>query len=405
MGKTTVRQTGTAGRKGDEVRSDAWVAFESRESGGIDVDLESRVEAYYGESIRDRASAMIAAAGIEHARIEIRDAGALPFVLAARMEIALIRAGLSPAADLRPEATAPERAPSERFRVRRSRLYLPGNEPKYFINAGLHEPDGIILDLEDSVHPDEKDAARVLVRNALRTVDFHRAERMVRINQLPLGLEDLEAVVPERPDLILIPKVERADDVREVDAAISRLTGRDGESPWLMPILESALGVEASFEIARSSARIAALTLGLEDYAADLGVPKSVEGEESFYARMRVVNAAHAAGVQAIDSVYGQVDDIDGLARWGRRSRRLGFTGMGCLHPRQIEVIHEAYNPSATEIAKALGIVAAFEKAQAAGLGVVSLGSKMIDPPVIEQARRLVEQARELDLLDRMDEA
>jgi len=405
MGKTTVRQTGKAGRKGDDVRSDVWVAFERRESGGIDVDLESRVEAYYGESIRDGASAMVAAAGIEHARVEIRDAGALPFVLAARLETALLRAGVSPVADLRPDATAPERTPSARFRVRRSRLYLPGNEPKYFISAGLHEPDGIILDLEDSVHPDEKDAARILVRNTLRTVDFHGAERMVRINQLPLGLEDLEAVVPERPDLILIPKVERADEVREADAAISRITGRDGEGPWLMPILESALGIEVSFEIARSSARIAALTLGLEDLAADIGVPKSAEGDESLYARMRVVNAAHAAGVQAIDSVYGQVDDIDGLDRWGRSSRRLGFTGMGCLHPRQIEVIHEAYNPSTAEIAKALKIVAAFEKAQAAGLGVVSLGSKMIDPPVIEQARRLVEQARELNLLDGKDEA
>jgi len=159
------------------------------------------------------------------------------------------------------------------------------------------------------------------------------------------------------------------------------------------------------YEIARAGERIVALTIGLEDYSADLGVPRSAEGEESAWARARLVNAARAAGLQAIDSVYGQVDDIDGLDRWGRRSRRLGFTGMGCLHPRQIEVIHEAYNPSPAEIAKALRIVAAFEKAQSAGLGVVSLGSKMIDPPVIEQARRLVEQARELNLLDGKDEA
>jgi citrate lyase subunit beta/citryl-CoA lyase len=162
-----------------------------------------------------------------------------------------------------------------------------------------------------------------------------------------------------------------------------------------MPILESALGIEHAFEIAAASDRVAALTLGLEDYAADIGVPRSAEGDESLYARTRTVNAARAAGVQAIDSVFGQIDDVEGLRRWCERSRRLGFVGMGCLHPRQIEIIHAAYAPTAAEIEKALKIVDAFERAQAAGLGVVSLGSKMIDPPVILQAQRIVRQARE----------
>jgi citrate lyase subunit beta/citryl-CoA lyase len=237
------------------------------------------------------------------------------------------------------------------------------------------------------------------VRNALRCVDFGAAERMVRINQLPLGLDDLAAVAPERPDLILIPKVETADQVREADALIDRIGANDAGGPWLMPILESALGIERAFEIARSCDRIAALTLGLEDYAADLGVPKSADGDESLYARTRVVNAARAAGVQPIDSVYGQVDDLEGLGRWGERSRRLGFVGMGCLHPRQIQPIHDAYNPTGAEIERARRIVAAFEQARAAGLGVVSLGSKMIDAPVIEQSRRLVAQARAAGLL------
>jgi len=206
-------------------------------------------------------------------------------------------------------------------------------------------------------------------------------------------------MVPEQPELILVPKVERAEQIREVDEAIGGLVGSGGRPLWLMPILESALGIENAFEIATASKRIVALTIGLEDYAADLGVPRSADGEESEYARRRLANAAKAARVQAIDSVYSQVDDIEGLRRWGEGSRRLGFEGMGCLHPRQIGPIHQAFNPSATQIERALKVVAAFEKAQSAGLGVVSLGSKMIDPPVVQQSLRLVEQARALGLV------
>ncbi|MGB5813630.1 MAG: aldolase/citrate lyase family protein, partial [Thermoanaerobaculia bacterium] len=270
---------------------------------------------------------------------------------------------------------------------------------KFFINAGLHGPDAIILDLEDSVAAEAKMDARLLVRNALRVVDFHGAERMVRINQLPLGFEDLAEIVPQHPELILIPKVERPDQVREVDAIIAEALGGSERPLWLMPILESALGIEHAFDIARASDRVAALTIGLEDYSADIGVPRSADGIESNYARRRTVNAAKAARVQAIDSVYSDVDNVEGLEQWCLDSKRIGFEGMGCLHPRQIEVIHEAYNPTTPEIDKALRIVAAFEKAEAEGLAVVSLGSKMIDPPVVKQAQRLVEQARKLGIL------
>jgi citrate lyase subunit beta/citryl-CoA lyase len=292
-------------------------------------------------------------------------------------------------------------AASARDRLRRSRLYLPGNEPKFMVNAGLHEPDGIILDLEDSVHAAEKDAARLLVRNALATIDFGAAERMVRINPLPLGLEDLEAVAPVGPDLILLPKTESADEVLEVGRALDRITaGLAAARPiWIMPILESALGIENAFSIAAASKRVCALTVGLEDFTADLGVVKTPEGSESLYARQRLVIAAQAAGVEAIDSVYGDVADVEGLRRWAERSRAMGFTGMGCVHPRQIPVIHQAFAPSAAEVERALKIEAAFEDAQARGLGVVSLGSKMIDPPVVERARKLVAQARAMGLV------
>lgn len=390
---------GEAGRAGSDVRSDLHVAFEERTAGGIEIDLQSRVDLYYGSQIRQQGRDVLQALGVEHAYVVITDEGALPFVIAARIEAAVRRAGLGKNKSALPEAV-PLPEPSAKDRLRRSRLYLPGNEPKYFINAGLHAPDAIILDLEDSVHYAEKDTARRLVRNALRAVDFGAAERMVRINQLPLGLADLEDIVPQAPDVILIPKVETPDQVSDIVGAIDCISGRDGiKRPiWLMPILESALGIENAFAIASASDRIAAITIGLEDYTADLDVAKTKGGPESLYARMRLVNAAHAAHVQAIDSVYGDVTDSEGLLRWGEASRAMGFEGMGCIHPMQIEVIHRAFAPTMSELEKSAAIVAAYEEAQRRGLGVVSLGSKMIDAPVVQRALRLMARAKQMGM-------
>jgi len=390
---------GEAGRAGGDVRSDLHVGFEERVSGGIEVDLRSRVDLYYGDRIRRQVCEVLEALGIANGHIDIVDEGALPFVIAARVETAVRRAGLAAGKNAQPEALPPP-PPSTKDRLRRSRLYLPGNEPKYFINAALHGPDAVILDLEDSVHFAEKDAARLLVRNALRAVDFGAAERMVRINQLPLGLADLEEIVQQAPDLILIPKVESPGQISDVVGAIESIANRRPiDRPiWLMPILESAHGIENAFAIATASDRIAALTIGLEDYTADLGVPKTAAGTESLYARMRVANAAHAAHVQAIDSVFGDVANSEGLLRWGEASRAMGFEGMGCIHPVQIDILHRAFAPTTSELEKALKIVAAYEEAQAQGLGVVSLGSKMIDAPVVQRALKLVARARQMGL-------
>ena len=401
MTVATETRAGEAGHWGAEIRSDLHVRIEPRSRGGIDIDLESRVKPYYGDSIRRQAEEVLEALGVRHAKVQIHDEGALPFVIAARIEAAVRRVGLGEGTRVLPDRIAlPE--PSPRDRVRRSRLYVPGSEPKYFINAALHGADAIILDLEDSVHASEKDAARLLVRNALRAVDFLECERMVRINQLPLGLEDLDEIVPESPDLILIPKVEHAAQVVEAARRIERTQNDYGisRSIWLMPILESALGIENAFAIVKASDQIVALTIGLEDYTADLGVVKTSTGAESLYARQRVVNAAHAAGVQAIDSVFGDVGDMDGLRAWGLNSRALGFEGMGCVHPLQIAVIHDAFAPTAAEIEKAQKIVAAYNEAQEKGLGVVSLGSKMIDPPVVQRALKLMARARAMGIVD-----
>jgi citrate lyase subunit beta / citryl-CoA lyase len=395
----TSLKSGEAGRAGSDVRSDLHVSFEERASGGIEINLQSSVALYYGDAIRQQARDVLRALDVEHAYVEIVDEGALPFVIAARIEAAVRRAGLRQGKSAMPEAL-PLPLPSARDRLRRSRLYLPGNEPKYFVNSGLHAPDAIILDLEDSVHHAEKDVARLLVRNALRAVDFGAAERMVRINQLPLGLADLEEIVPQSPDLILIPKAETTEQVSDVVGAVDLIAKRAGISRpiWLMPILESALGIENAFAIATASDYVAGITTGLEDYTADLGVVKTPEGKESLYARQRVVNAAHAAHVQAIDSVYSDVADPDGLLRWGEASRTMGFEGMGCLHPIQIETIHRAFAPTPSELEKASAIVAAYEEAQAHGLGVVSIGSKMIDAPVVQRALKLVARARQMGI-------
>jgi len=390
---------GEAGHWGKEVRSDLHVAIEPRDSGGLEVGLESRVAPYYGEAILGQVRQVLETLGVKNAKVAIHDEGALPYVIAARIETAVRRAGLSTSQKALPDK-APLPDPSAKDRLRRSRLYLPGTEPKYSINAGLHGPDAVILDLEDSVHYAEKDAARILVRNTLRAVNFGACERMVRINQLPLGLEDLAEVVPEVPDLILIPKVEHSGQVAQVDRMISELRVRHeiNRPIWLMPILESGQGIENAAAIAAATEDVVALAIGLEDYTADLGVAKTAEGRESLYARTRLVNAARAAGVQAIDSVFGDVADMDGLRLWAENSRALGFEGMGCIHPAQISVIHAAFAPSPTEIEKAQRIVGAFEEAQQSGVGVVSLGSKMIDPPVVQRALKLVARAKAMGL-------
>ncbi|MFQ5591902.1 MAG: aldolase/citrate lyase family protein [Phycisphaerae bacterium] len=384
-----------AGRRGDDIRSDCWVRITLVDTGAVEVSVKTKVESMYGDSIRRLVADELASLGIQSARVEIEDTGALPFVIMARVETAARRLGLDVGEGYLPEAAPGMQQSSARGRLRRSRLYLPGNEPKFMLNAALHAPDGIILDLEDSVAPSEKDAARVLARNALRVLDLHRVERMVRINQGHLGLTDLDFVVAQSVHVVLIPKVESADQVRRVDARVKEILARQGmeHTVFLMPIVESALGAMRAYEIATASESVVALTIGLEDYTADIGAARTVEGKESLWARSQVLNAARAAGVQPIDSVFADVADMDSLRASVLEAKALGFEGKGCIHPRQIAVIHEAFTPNEQELAKARRIVEAFHEAQARGLTVVSLGTKMIDPPVVKRAERLVRLA------------
>ena len=389
-----------AGNTGPKVRSDCEVTLELKSEGGIIIELESKVKVLYGESIKSLAASVLGFFGIKSALVRINDSGALPFVISARLEAALKQL-ITTDLDYLPDIIPENRYSTDRDRFRFSRLYLPGNTPGLMINAGLHSAEGIILDLEDSVAPEKKDEARILVRNALRQVNFFGAEKMVRINQGKRGLEDLGYVIPHNVNLILIPKCESADFVRSVDSEIVSLSQRNklNNRIFLMPVVESALGIENSFEIARSCENVVAMAIGLEDYTADLGVPRTAEGNESFYARTRIVVAAKAAGIQPIDSVFSDVGDIEGLRQNVKVSKALGFEGMGCIHPRQIQVIRQGFAPDAEEIDKSRKIMFAFEAARLKGLGVVALGTKMIDPPVVARAKKTLDLAVRLGLL------
>ena len=392
-----MKTTAITGNTGDRIRSDCQVQLRLQSAGGIQIRLQSKVERMFGEQVRRQAAEVLEVLGVGHARLEIEDSGALPFVIGARIEAA-VRQLKDTERRWIPPLLEQNRLESSRERFRHSRLYLPGNTPSMMLNAGLHHPHGIILDLEDSVAPGKKEEARILVRNALCQVDFYGAERMLRINQLPAGMGDLEEVVPFYPHLVLLPKCEHSFQVQEVAERIRSILHNHGQEReiFLMPIIESALGVEHAFEIASASPSVVAMAIGLEDYTADLGVQRSATGEESLYARTRMVNACKAAGIQPIDSVYSDVANMEGLRENVEASRSLGFEGMGCIHPRQVPVIHEAFTPAEEEIEKAARIVEAYEEAEASGSGVVALGSKMIDPPVVKRAQRILDLASKL---------
>lgn len=396
-----MNKTGFAGNRGDKDRSDCFVELELASSGGIRVALKSKVKFLYGDSIEALCNEVLAFFDVKHAVVTLEDKGALPFVIAARLEAAIKRV-IRTEKEFLPALLTENQYETARDRHRFSRLYLPGNTPSLMINAGIHKPDAVILDLEDAVSVDRKSEARFLVRNTLRALDFMGAERMVRINQLPGGLNDLDYIIPHHVNVVLIPKCEKAHQIHEVNNHILAIHNRLKVRPtvWLMPIVESALGIVNVFQIAGAADNVVAVAIGLEDYTADLGVNRTAEGMESLFARSMVVNACKAAGVQPIDSVFSDVGDMEGLQKNVMQSKALGFEGMGCIHPRQIKIIRDGFAPVDQEIDKAKKIVCAFDEATRKGLGVVSLGTKMIDAPVVKRAQRTIDLAISLGKLD-----
>jgi len=391
----SAKENSTQAKQNINMRSDCCFEIKLKKSGGIKIVFTSQAASLYLESNEKLIKEMCGFFSIKNAEILFEDKGALPFVIAARFEAAVNKLFPQNEKEFLPPFNNKCLYNSSKNRLRRSRLYLPGNEPKFFINAGLYKPDGIILDLEDSVSYNEKTSAQLLVRNALRAVDFYGSERMVRINQLPEGLKDLKYIVTNNVHVILIPKCENGQQVIDVENEVNRIKEEKnvGNEIYFMPIIESALGIINSYEIATSSDKICALTIGLEDYTADIGVQRTVEGKESLFARSMIINAAKAASVQAIDTVYSDIEDMEGLRQNILEAKSLGFEGKGCIHPRQIPIVHEGFAPTPEELDKAKKIVTAYRDAQKRGLGVVSLGSKMIDAPVVKRAQRTIQLA------------
>ena len=391
----------SAGNNGEKDRSDCFVTIELTNSGGIQIELVSKVKVLFGPSIIVLAKQVLVFFEIENVVVRIDDKGALPFVLTARLEAA-IKQLLPSKKEFLPEMMPENNYSTTSDRRRISRLYLPGNTPSLMINAGIHRPDGVILDLEDAVGVAKKPEARYLVRNVLRSIDFMGTERMVRINQIPMGLEDLDYIIPHNVNLILLPKCESAEQIKLVNERII-IIQKEHEiynEVWLMPILESALGIMNAMEISNAAPNVVAMAIGLEDYTADIGTQRTKEGIESLFARCQLVNACKARGIQAIDSVFSDISNMEALKENVLNSKALGFDGMGCIHPRQIKVIHENYAPNETEIENAKKIIIAYIIAKEQGSAVVSLGNKMIDAPVVKRANRIIDAAVSMGKLD-----
>lgn len=280
----------------------------------------------------------------------------------------------------------------------RTLAFLPGNTPNMLINGDTLGADALILDLEDAVSPAEKDSARILVRNFLKNQKERKQIYIVRINATDTEYwkDDLTTILPVKPDYIMPTKVSGAIMLAEIFAYIEELEavfGLEKNSVKLMPLLETALGIEHAFEIAAFSERIAGFALGAEDLTADLQCKRTKEGQEISYARMRVVCAARAAGIEVFDTPFTDVDDVEGLCIDAQKAKNLGFTGKLVISPRHIDYVNDIFSPSEDEIEYARAVLNVIQEAKAQGKGVVSFRGKMIDAPIVARAKQVCEAA------------
>ena len=360
----------------------------------LEVKVQTSSEDLFGTGLKVVVEETVSALGSPKVRVDVEEHGALDYVIRARVEAALRRV-LPELAVWRKEI---ERGRTGRDRLRRTRLYAPGNNPRLLVGIELHGADCVLLDLEDSVPPAEKSAARILVKHLLASVDF--PEVWVRINPLSTyGRDDLAEVMLARPHGICLPKAESADDVKELSEELARLEHENGIDPgstFIMPIIETGKGVLHAEEIASADERVVIMAFGAEDYTRDVGARRTRDA--LLYARSRIVAACAAAGIQASDTVYADVDDEEGLIDETKHIRDLGFVGKGAINPRQIEPIHGVFRPTDEEVEQARKIISVAREAEEKGIGAVAIGGKMIDRPVLERAKRTV------DLADRLQE-
>lgn len=286
-------------------------------------------------------------------------------------------------------------------------MFVPGNNPGMMQDAFIYGPDSIMLDLEDSVTMAEKDAARLLVHNALKTIDYGNTEMVVRINPLntAYGKKDVEAVVKAGVHVIRMPKTETAEEVREVEREIERVEKEIGclGRTKIMAAIESTLGIVNAYEIAVASERMMGIALGAEDYCANLKTQRSPEGTELLFARQQIVVAARAAGIDALDTVYSNLNDMETFRKEVGLIKQLGFDGKSIINPRQIEIVNEVFAPTEKAIEKAKTIIAAIKEAEKRGSGVIAVNGKMVDRPVVIRAQRTIDLALASGIISKED--
>lgn len=284
------------------------------------------------------------------------------------------------------------------MKLRRSMLFVPGSNAAMLSNSFIYKPDAIMFDLEDAVALKEKDSARMLVAHALKNPFYQDIETVVRVNPLDsaFGLADLNAVVRAGVDVVRLPKTDTAQDVVDMDNAITEIEkqcGRIVGSTKLLAAIESPLGVTQANDIAKASSRLIGIALGAEDYVRNLKTERSPDGVELLFARCAILQAARAAGIMAFDTVFSNADDEEGFLREASLIKQLGFDGKSLINPRQIELIHNLYAPSQKDVDFAKRVISAAEQAEKEGLGVVSLNGKMVDSPIIERAKLVLQRA------------
>lgn len=281
---------------------------------------------------------------------------------------------------------------------------MPGNNPGMLQTADSFGADSVIFDLEDAVALTEKDAARILVKEAMKTMSYGNTEVVIRINPLssPFAMKDIDEMARMKPNAILLPKA-TPEDITILEKELDRIEKEEGIENGTIKVhalVETAYGVENVYETIKVSKRLEAVLLGGEDLAADLSVKRTKESDELFYARTKIINACKAMKKDAIDTPFTDTNDYQGLENDSRKAKMLGFSGKLAINPRQIDTIHEVYSPTRAEINHALRVMAAKEQAEKDGLGVFSLDGKMVDLPIINRAIQTLEIADMIGLLD-----
>ena len=286
--------------------------------------------------------------------------------------------------------------------VRRTLLFIPGNNPAMMINAPILGADTIIFDIEDAVAIADKDAARILIRNTIQTLDFGKVEVAVRINDISTQYwqDDLRTVVPVKPSFLQLPKIEEPAHILELNEFVTKLEKENGIPVGAVkfgPILETALGIENAMPIGQTcKERLMGLFVGGEDLVTSLCALRTRKSHELLYARQRIIVAARALGLIPYDTVYPDVEDIEGLIEDTKFSREIGFPGRGVISPRHVETVNELFSPTPQEIQYATEVMDIIEEAKRAGKGAIMLYGKMIDAPIVARARQILETAGQI---------